>query len=151
MTGWSLHMLWSTVGKAGTTTGSEEGESSPTRTRPPPGWRQPGPDSMHVPAGPDTQDQRKEMTMEAGQSLPPSTPDPADLAAQLRAARLAAGHSLAGMAALTHFSKPYLGLVETGRRTVTPEIVDGYQQVLGVSIGTPHDPVRLAHEWLLGD
>jgi len=91
------------------------------------------------------------MTMEAGQSLPPSTPDPADLAAQLRAARLAAGHSLAGMAALTHFSKPYLGLVETGRRTVTPEIVDGYQQVLGVSIGTPHDPVRLAHEWLLGD
>jgi transcriptional regulator with XRE-family HTH domain len=91
------------------------------------------------------------MTMEAGQSLPPSTPDPTDLAAQLRAAREAAGHSLAGMAALTHFSKPYLSLVETGRRTVTTDVVDRYQQVLGVPIGTPQDPVRLTHEWLLGD
>lgn len=91
------------------------------------------------------------MTMEAGAGLPPSTPDASDLAAQLRAARVAAGHSLTGMAALTHFSKPYLGLVETGRRTVTPEIIDRYQQVLGVPIGTPQDPVRLAHEWLLGD
>jgi transcriptional regulator with XRE-family HTH domain len=69
-----------------------------------------------------------------------------DLAAQLRGARLAAGHSLTGMAALTHFSKPYLGLVETGRRAVTPEIIDRYQQVLGVPIGTPQDPVRLTHD-----
>jgi transcriptional regulator with XRE-family HTH domain len=106
---------------------------------------------MRVPAGPDIQDQRKEMTMEVGQGLPASTSDPGDLAARLRAAREAAGHSLAGMAALTHFSKPYLGLVETGRRTVTPEVVDRYQQVLGVPIGTPQDPVRLAHEWLVGD
>src|SRR6266545_1197927 len=91
------------------------------------------------------------MTMEAGQGLPPSTDDTTDLAAQMRAARQAAGHSLAGMAALTHFSKPYLSLVETGRRTVTPEVVDRYQQVLGVPISTPQDPVRLTHEWLIGD
>jgi len=91
------------------------------------------------------------MTMEAGQGLPPSTDDTGDLPAQLRAARQAAGHSLAGMAALTHFSKPYLSLVETGRRTVTPEIIDRYQRVLGVPIGTPQDPVRLTHEWLIGD
>ena len=89
--------------------------------------------------------------MEAGQRLPPSTGGPDDLPAQLRSARRAAGHSLAGMAALTYFSKPYLSLVETGRRTATPDVVDRYQQVLGVPIDTPHDPVRLTHEWLIGD
>lgn len=90
--------------------------------------------------------------MEAGQRLPPSTPsDHRDLPAQLRAARRAAGHSLAGMAALTHFSKPYLSLIETGRRTPTPEVIDRYEQVLGVAIGTAPDPVRLAHEWLTAD
>jgi transcriptional regulator with XRE-family HTH domain len=91
------------------------------------------------------------MTMEADGSLPPSTDDPSDLPARLRAARKAAGYSLAGMAALTHFSKPYLSLVETGRRSATPEVIDRYQQVLGVPISTPQDPVRLAHEWLIGD
>ncbi len=91
------------------------------------------------------------MTMEADRRLPPSTDDPTDLRAQLRAAREAAGLSLAGMAALTHYSKPYLSLVETGRRTVTVEIVERYEHVLGVAIGTPHDPVRVTHEWLIGE
>ncbi|SCL24474.1 helix-turn-helix domain-containing protein [Micromonospora inyonensis] len=91
------------------------------------------------------------MTMEPPQGLPPSTPDTADLGAKLRAAREAAGHSLAGMAALTHFSKPYLGLVETGRRPATPDVVERYEHALGVPIGTPSDPVRLTHEWLIGD
>ncbi|MFF5075289.1 helix-turn-helix domain-containing protein [Micromonospora olivasterospora] len=91
------------------------------------------------------------MTMEPPQGLPPSTPDTADLGAKLRAAREAAGHSLAGMAALTHFSKPYLGLVETGRRPATPDVLERYEHALGVPIGTPSDPVRLTHEWLIGD
>ncbi|MEV4411370.1 helix-turn-helix transcriptional regulator [Catellatospora sp. NPDC049609] len=70
---------------------------------------------------------------------------------RLRAAREAAGYSLARMAALTHFSKPYLGLVETGRRTVTVEVIERYEQVLGVTIGTALDPVRITHEWLIAD
>ncbi|WP_026284400.1 helix-turn-helix domain-containing protein [Salinispora arenicola] len=89
------------------------------------------------------------MTMEAGEGFPPSTDTPTDLGAHLRAAREAAGHSLAGMAALTHFSKPYLSLVETGRRQATPDIVERYEHALGVPIGTPADPVRRTHEWLL--
>jgi hypothetical protein len=40
------------------------------------------------------------------------------------------------MAALTHYSKPYLSLVETGRRPVTAEIIQRYEQALGVAIGT---------------
>ncbi len=55
------------------------------------------------------------------------------------------------MAALTHFSKPYLGLVETGRRTVTVDVIERYEQVLGVAIGTALDPVRITHEWLIAD
>jgi transcriptional regulator with XRE-family HTH domain len=90
------------------------------------------------------------MSMEDNDRLPPSPPS-TDLAARLRAAREAAGHSLAVMAALTHFSKPYLGHIETGRRQPTPDVVDRYEQVLGVPIGTPHDPIRTAHEWLCGD
>lgn len=89
--------------------------------------------------------------MEAGQGLPPSTTDPTHLGQRLRIAREAAGHSLAGMAALTHFSKPYLGLVETGRRPATGDLVERYEQVLGVPIGSICDPVRAAHDWLIGD
>ena len=89
--------------------------------------------------------------MEAGAGLPPSTTDPTGPGGQLRAAREAAGHSLAGMAALTHFSKPYLGLVETGRRPATTEVIERYEQILGVPIGSPCDPVRAAHSWLIGD
>src|SRR5690349_14130379 len=74
-----------------------------------------------------------------------------DLGAQLRAAREAAGYSFARMATLTHFSKPYLGLVETGHRAVTADILDRYEQVLGVTIGTALDPVRVTHEWLISD
>ncbi len=55
------------------------------------------------------------------------------------------------MAALTHFSKPYLGLVETGRRAVTVEVIERYEQVLGVTIGAALDPVRVTHEWLIAD
>ncbi|BCJ76081.1 hypothetical protein CS0771_56250 [Catellatospora sp. IY07-71] len=55
------------------------------------------------------------------------------------------------MAALTHFSKPYLGLVETGRRAVTVEVIQRYEQALGVTIGTALDPVRVTHEWLIAD
>jgi transcriptional regulator with XRE-family HTH domain len=90
------------------------------------------------------------MNMEDNGRLPPSPPT-GDLGNQLRAAREAAGHSLATMAALTHFSKPYLGHVETGHRHPTPDVVDRYEQVLGVPIGIPHDPVRAAHEWLCGN
>lgn len=74
-----------------------------------------------------------------------------DLGAQLRTAREAAGYSLARMAALTHFSKPYLGLVETGHRAVTADILDRYEEILGVAIGTALDPVRVTHEWLISD
>ena len=90
------------------------------------------------------------MSMEDDDRLPPS-PLSGDLGNQLRAAREAAGHSLATMAALTHFSKPYLGHVETGHRHPTPDVVDRYEQVLGVPIGIAHDPVRAAHEWLCGN
>nr|WP_246002703.1 transcriptional regulator [Allorhizocola rhizosphaerae] len=55
------------------------------------------------------------------------------------------------MAALTHFSKPYLGLVETGRRAVTADVLDRYEQVLGNAIGTALDPLRVTHEWLITD
>lgn len=83
-------------------------------------------------------------------SLPPSTDD-TGAPARLRTAREVAGHSLARMAALTHFSKSYLGLVETGRRAVTVEVIERYEQVLGVAIGTALDPVRITHEWLIAD
>ncbi|WP_280480858.1 helix-turn-helix domain-containing protein, partial [Nocardia cyriacigeorgica] len=43
-----------------------------------------------------------------------------------RAAREAAGLSLSAMAARTHYSKPLLGMLETGRRQVKPEHVRAY-------------------------
>lgn len=58
-----------------------------------------------------------------------------DVGAVLRAARLAAGVTLAGMAARTCYSKPYLGQLETGVRTVREEHVAAYQTALGVRIG----------------
>lgn len=61
------------------------------------------------------------MNTEDDDLLPPSAPS-GDLAA-----REAAGHILATMAALTHFSKPYLGQVETGHRHPTPDVVDRYE------------------------
>jgi transcriptional regulator with XRE-family HTH domain len=78
-----------------------------------------------------------------------------DLGAALRAAREAAEVSLAVMAARTHYSKPLLGLLETGKRTVKPEHVEAYSRALNVPIeilhGPPDDPLRVAHEWLVGD
>jgi hypothetical protein len=49
----------------------------------------------------------------------------------LRLARQEAGISLAKMAARTHYSKSYLGLIETGCRTATPEVVLAYERELG--------------------
>lgn len=58
-----------------------------------------------------------------------------DVGASLRAARQAAGISLSVMADRTHYSKSYLGLVETGKRPVTPEVGKAYERVLGVGLG----------------
>ncbi|MGH3772859.1 MAG: helix-turn-helix domain-containing protein [Pseudonocardiaceae bacterium] len=78
-----------------------------------------------------------------------------DLGAALRAAREAAGVSLAAMAARTHYSKPMLGLLETGKRTVKPEHVEAYGRALNIPTeilrGPPDDPLRVAHEWLVSD
>ncbi|MGH3942026.1 MAG: helix-turn-helix domain-containing protein [Pseudonocardiaceae bacterium] len=75
-----------------------------------------------------------------------------DLGAALRAAREAAGVSLSGMAARTHYSKPLLGLLETGKRTIKPEHVEAYSRELNVPIqGPSDDPLRVAHEWLVSD
>ncbi|HEX4101564.1 MAG TPA: helix-turn-helix transcriptional regulator [Pseudonocardiaceae bacterium] len=78
-----------------------------------------------------------------------------DLGAALRAAREAAGVSLAAMAARTHYSKPLLGLLETGKRTIKPAHVDAYSRALNVPAeilrGPPDDPLRVAHEWLVSD
>lgn len=54
-----------------------------------------------------------------------------DLGRLLRSARLDAGLSLAQMALETHFSKPYLGQVETGVRMATVDVVAAYERVLG--------------------
>jgi len=54
-----------------------------------------------------------------------------DAGAALRAARLAAGVSLAGMATRTCYSKPYLGQLETGVRAVREEHIAAYQAALG--------------------
>ena len=78
-----------------------------------------------------------------------------DLGAALRAAREAAGVSLAVMAARTHYSKPLLGLLETGKRTIKPEHVQAYGRALNVPTeilqGPPDDPLRVTHEWLVSD
>lgn len=78
-----------------------------------------------------------------------------ELGGNLRAAREAAGVSLAALARRTHYSKALLGHLETGDRTVTPKHVTAYARALGVSVetlyGPPEDPVRVAHEWLLAD
>ncbi|MGP4020603.1 helix-turn-helix domain-containing protein [Saccharopolyspora sp. 5N708] len=72
--------------------------------------------------------------------------------ADLRAARDAAGLSLSRMARRTHFAKSYLSLVETGKRSVAPDVVNAYEQVLGVPLRpAASDPVRIAHEWLVSE
>lgn len=73
----------------------------------------------------------------------------------LRAARENAGVSLAAMAAKTHYSKPLLGMLETGKRTVKPEHIEAYARALNIPtsvlLGPPEDPLRVAHEWLVSD
>lgn len=54
--------------------------------------------------------------------------------ALLRAARQEAGLSLAALANLTHYSKPYLGQVETGVRVATVDVVAAYEQALGADM-----------------
>ncbi|MBF6092877.1 helix-turn-helix transcriptional regulator [Nocardia cyriacigeorgica] len=69
----------------------------------------------------------------------------------LRAAREAAGLSLSAMAARTHYSKPLLGMLETGRRQVKPEHVRAYADALGVGSALfvePADGERAAAEWI---
>ncbi|MGH3800272.1 MAG: helix-turn-helix domain-containing protein [Pseudonocardiaceae bacterium] len=50
----------------------------------------------------------------------------------LRAARNAADISLSVMASRTHYSKPYLSMVETGRRAATRDVVSAYERALGI-------------------
>lgn len=52
----------------------------------------------------------------------------------LRASREAAGISLAVIAERTHYSKPYLGLLETGKRPLSQEHLTAYAQVLGLDL-----------------
>lgn len=54
-----------------------------------------------------------------------------DVGARLRLARESAGISLAVMAARTHYGKGFLGNVETGRRTATPDVIVAYEKALG--------------------
>ncbi|MEU4800957.1 helix-turn-helix transcriptional regulator [Actinosynnema sp. NPDC023587] len=53
-----------------------------------------------------------------------------ETARALRAAREAAGLSLAVMAQRTHYSKSMLGMVENGQRTATPDLVAAYERAL---------------------
>jgi len=57
-----------------------------------------------------------------------------ELAPRLREVRVEAGISLAQMAERCNYSKALLGLVETGNRKPTPELVAAYEQVLGVDM-----------------
>ncbi|GAA3053672.1 Helix-turn-helix domain-containing protein [Actinokineospora globicatena] len=50
----------------------------------------------------------------------------------LRAARLSAGLSLSALAGRVHYSKSTLGMVETGERTATPDLIAAYERTLGV-------------------
>jgi transcriptional regulator with XRE-family HTH domain len=78
-----------------------------------------------------------------------------ELGKNLRAARNAAGVSLAALAKRTHYSKALLGHLETGERVVKPEHVIAYARALGVAVdalyGRTADPLRIAHEWLVSD
>lgn len=59
------------------------------------------------------------------------------------------------MASRTHYSKPYLSQLENGTRAVLPAHVIAYSRCLDVAVaalcGPHHDPLRVAHEWLVAD
>jgi transcriptional regulator with XRE-family HTH domain len=61
----------------------------------------------------------------------PSVANAAHVGRVLRAARQAAGLSLAALARRTYYSKGYLSNVEAGHRRATPEIVQAYERALG--------------------
>ncbi|NKY52380.1 helix-turn-helix domain-containing protein [Nocardia vermiculata] len=70
---------------------------------------------------------------------------------RLRAAREAAGISLSAMAALTHYSKPLLGMLETGQRRIGPDHVRAYADTLGIGstlFNEPEDGAQAAAEWI---
>ncbi|WP_181773696.1 helix-turn-helix domain-containing protein [Amycolatopsis pittospori] len=57
--------------------------------------------------------------------------------AKLRAARLYMKLSLSEMAKATRYTKAYLGLVETGKKAVTLEVLTAYERVLGDGMKRP--------------
>ncbi|WP_405487834.1 helix-turn-helix domain-containing protein [Nocardia sp. NBC_00511] len=61
---------------------------------------------------------------------------------ELREVRLAAGIGLGKLSARCQYSKPYLGLVETGKRAVTADVVAAYERALGVGLGDDQDVNR---------
>jgi transcriptional regulator with XRE-family HTH domain len=63
--------------------------------------------------------------------LSPSVANATEAGSVLRAARQAAGLSLAAMANRTNYSRGYLWNVEVGRRRATPELVYAYERALG--------------------
>ncbi|MEU4433246.1 helix-turn-helix domain-containing protein [Nocardia rhamnosiphila] len=70
---------------------------------------------------------------------------------QLRAARTAAGLSLAALAARTHYSKALLGMLETGQRQVRPEHITAYSDAVGIGSALFVEPVdgeMAAAEWV---
>lgn len=66
-----------------------------------------------------------------------------ELSRSLRAAREAAGLSLADLAWRTHYSKALIGHLETGKRAVKPEHVEAYSRALGVEVTL--DPPNVEH------
>ncbi|CAM3696785.1 helix-turn-helix domain-containing protein [Kibdelosporangium persicum] len=57
-----------------------------------------------------------------------------ELGSVMRSARMSAGLSLSAMSARTHYSKALLGHLEIGQRTILPEHVRAYEDVLGVDL-----------------
>ncbi|RAS65641.1 helix-turn-helix protein [Lentzea atacamensis] len=69
--------------------------------------------------------------------------------ADLRTARVAAGVSLSEMSRRTHFSKAYLGHLETGKRSIGPEHIRAYEQALNVSLSHERHSVGVTDVELL--
>lgn len=70
---------------------------------------------------------------------------------RLRAARESAGLSLAALAARTHYSKAFLGMLETGQRQIRPEHVTAYADAVGIGSALfvePADGEQAAAEWM---
>ena len=63
-----------------------------------------------------------------------STPATTVPGGQLRAERESAGLSLTQMARMIKFSKSLLGMVETGKRAASAELIEAYERVLGVDM-----------------